>query len=169
MVPELGKGLSAPLHLARSQCGSRGLGAAPWMQRLGLEMLRLERLSAAQVRKAKLGTQRRVPDPSPQLLPGTLTAQQLEEHPRPPDRVPFTPYLPSSTTSLEKLTTWSTATVWNPLIPGRKGSSEKSSRLLSLKPRGRNRENSVPTPQPGSAGEPRFSWEDIGQSTDLPE
>lgn len=52
MVPELGKGLSAPLHLARSQCGSRGLGAAPRMQRLGLEMLGLGKLSAAQVRKA---------------------------------------------------------------------------------------------------------------------
>lgn len=60
----------APLHLERSQCGSRGLGAIPRMQRL--EMLGVGRLLAAEY--SKPDAQSRVPDPAPQLLPGTLTA-----------------------------------------------------------------------------------------------
>lgn len=133
MIPELGKGLSA----TPGRCPTtRSLGAARWTQRLrlrssgmgklGLEILGLGRLSAA---PQSLAHQSRVPDPSPQILPGTLTAWQPQEHPRPLVR---SPHLPSSQTSRNKLTTWSIATLWNPRIAMRrlarvgKGSGAKS-------------------------------------------
>lgn len=143
MIPELGKGFS--VTPGRSPTTLRVLSVNPtrWTQRLGLrsfrmwrlglEMFGLGRLSAAQYTKP--GTQTRVPNPSPQLPPGTLIAWQLQGYSRPPDPVPSTPHLPNSPTPPlpGEAIAWSIAALWNRPVsmrrPGRIGKGTVRSQI----------------------------------------